>query len=177
MTAIWEILPLYFVFHQRESKILSTWANSRRENCSRMAFSSFGRTACKKIHLPFYTGMPSYSEWLAGSLSSRKISWSFPPVHFLPIDNIVFQNIWHYSFSCLFKQCYTGKDREAGAMSQQHALWPRRPGDLGMHYKEHGQQGKEDRETTQRGCGVSLSGDIQDPPGGLPVRPAVGSLL
>ena len=56
-------------------------------------------------------------------------------------------------------------------MSQQHALWPRRPGDLGMHYKERGQQGKGDRETTQRGCGVSLSGDVQNPP----VQPTVGS--
>ena len=29
----------------------------------------------------------------------------------------------------------------------------------------------------QGGCGVSFSGDIQDPPGFLPVQPAVGSLL
>jgi len=29
-------------------------------------------------------------------------------------------------------------------------------------------------EVAQRGCGVSFSGDIQDPPGQGPVRPAVG---
>jgi len=29
-------------------------------------------------------------------------------------------------------------------------------------------------QATQGGCGVSLSGDIQDPPGQGPVQPAVG---
>jgi len=32
-------------------------------------------------------------------------------------------------------------------------------------------------QAAQGGCGFSLSGDIQDPPGCLPVQPAVGSLL
>ena len=30
------------------------------------------------------------------------------------------------------------------------------------------------KQVAQRGCGVSLSGDIQDPPGQGPVQPAVG---
>jgi len=29
-------------------------------------------------------------------------------------------------------------------------------------------------QAAQRGCGVSLSGDIQDPPGQGPVQPAIG---
>ena len=33
------------------------------------------------------------------------------------------------------------------------------------------------RMAAQRGCGVSFSGDIQDPSGNLPVQPAVGNLL
>uniref|UniRef100_A0A803YAZ5 RRM domain-containing protein n=1 Tax=Meleagris gallopavo TaxID=9103 RepID=A0A803YAZ5_MELGA len=32
-------------------------------------------------------------------------------------------------------------------------------------------------QAAQGGCGVSFSGDIQDPPGCLPVRPGVGNLL
>ena len=32
-------------------------------------------------------------------------------------------------------------------------------------------------QAAQGGGGVSFSGDIQDPPGRLPVRPGVGSLL
>ena len=32
-------------------------------------------------------------------------------------------------------------------------------------------------QTAQGGCGVSFSGDIQDPPGQGPVQPAVGDLL
>jgi len=31
-----------------------------------------------------------------------------------------------------------------------------------------------DNEAAQGGCGVSFSGDIQDPPGQGPVQPAVG---
>jgi len=29
-------------------------------------------------------------------------------------------------------------------------------------------------QVAQRGCGVSFSGDIQDPPGQVPLQPAVG---
>lgn len=90
MTVIQEILPLCFAFHQLETKILTTWANSRRENCSRMTFSQLGITACKKIHLPSYPGMPSYLEWLAGSLSPRKLVF-FPQSIFLPLAILSFK--------------------------------------------------------------------------------------
>ena len=42
----------------------------------------------------------------------------------------------------------------------------------------HSEGDRGDREqAVQRGCGVSFSGDVQDPPGHLPVQPAVGSLF
>ena len=41
----------------------------------------------------------------------------------------------------------------------------------------HGEGDGALEQAAQESCGFSFSGDIQDPPGHLPVQPTVGSLL
>jgi len=46
--------------------------------------------------------------------------------------------------------------------------------DLNLKELLHSEGDGAQEQAAQRGCGVSFSGDIQDPPGQGPVKPALG---